>query len=257
MRQVLKSKNFCTSEQFQYVYDHIEEFCTRSEVEQAVDAALTEMAAVLRGKAWGIGWSGGKDSEVLNFLARQVGVTQGVYGSGPALEFPAFNAWAAQHKPAYVEEIAYPYDVHWLVQNQALLFCKETHQFFTAHVTRAAQHAFFERYRPDLMLYGRRTLDGNAIGHSGPYELLPTGRGHNQYFPMRHWNHELTLAVLRYAQLPLAPTYAWPDGWRNTSTFWCARKDWAESYAIDPSVVLLAAGYIPSAREFWNGLKTQ
>lgn len=258
----LSSKSSYTDADVQRVWEDIEARVTRVEAENAVDRAVEETKRTCGrhiGRA-AYGWSGGKDSLALEVVMRGAGVQQGVLGIVAPLEWRGFLAWARDHKPGGIEVISNDLDERWLAQHRDKLFPADSKvgYFWTLAGTRHAQSAFIARHNPSVMIYGRRTADGNVCGDQRGIALSKEGAVYN---PIRGWAHELVLAVIHYLWMPrwapelrtLPPIYSAPDGWTSGTGPWAGRRfptwddGWASTYAIEPGAVHRAARTIPEA----------
>jgi hypothetical protein len=123
-------------------------------------------------------------------------------------------------------------------------------------VQHLAQEKYYAQHDLDILLLGRRRVDGNFIG--GPCNTYLSG-GMLRYSPIADWSHEEVLASLKYEGYAdnLPPFYRWPRGFRCGTHAWPARQwcssvtqGWREVYEIDENIVREAAAVLPSAREF-------
>ena len=105
----------------------------------------------------------------------------------------------------------------------------------------------------DILLLGRRKADGNFVG--GDKKIYTNSKGVTRYSPLADWRHEDILAYIYYNKLKLPPIYDWYNGYKCGTHPWPARQwtggnGWKEIYDIDRNIVILAAEYIKSAKEF-------
>ena len=111
-------------------------------------------------------WSGGKDSVVLDLVARMAGVKHCMLGLCD-LEYPAFLRWVQEHGPLGLEIVKVPgVDYGWLVAHPQMLFPASSRlgAIWYRTVQHAAQAAYFRQRRLDVLLLGRRLQDGNFCG---------------------------------------------------------------------------------------------
>lgn len=245
----------------------------RMAVQAAADEAERVIGPHLTTAAYG--WSGGKDSLALEVVVDELrrrdrrAVPTGVLGVIRKVEIPSYLIWCQQHLPAQCtvrsnEKI----DLAWLAANDRYLFPANGKLGYkwTLLGTRWAQTQHQQEHKVSVMLYGRRTADGNQCGDR--QGLMP---GHDGpcYNPIRHWSHAQTLSVVRHLWLPhenragkprtMPPIYEAEDGWVSGTgswpgrhmPWWTSKADgWASTYAIDPQLVYDAAHVIPSARTY-------
>lgn len=233
----------------------IEQSITRAQVDALIDKTAESVRRVVAGKHVAFGWSGGKDSVALELVMRAAGIEQCVLVICE-LEFPAFLQWATDNMPHELEIVNTGQDLDWLVAHPEMLFPQNSvaaAKWFKM-VQHAGQEHYYEKHALDMLITGRRKADGN---HVGPGGLYSNARGVTRYSPICDWTHEHLLAAIHYYNLPLAPCYGWPQGFRQGTGPWAARQwcrgieaGWREVFAIDPSVVRVAATRITSASEF-------
>lgn len=246
-----------SNERFKYVWNNITDIVSKQDLDDNIQLTLSNMNNVLSGKKYGLAWSGGKDSVVVEFLLRQlqkdfpscIGMTKG-------LEYPEFMQFVTMNMPNDLKVYMTKHDIQWLSENLNWLFpdTKQAAKWFKA-VQHSAQNSFFNDKELDILVTGRRTKDYNTCGKNGIYKNKTTQVV--RFSPIFNWTHEMTLACIKYYNLPLAPFYSWPNGWVVGSGNWAARQwcgsihnGWAQVYQIDKTVVKNAAKHIPSAKEF-------
>lgn len=248
---------------WQYVWEHIRAIYPQEQAVALVEQAAAAVRATVGGRRAGWGWSGGKDSQALAVVMERAGVERCVLGVTGGLEYPAFLAWVASHRPPSLDVIANEaLTLDWLAAHPDMLFpqsSKTAARWFKL-IQHRAQDVFFDRHDLDVLILGRRLADRNYVGDAAT-GVYTGGRGVTRYSPLRHWTHEDVLAVCSWYETPLPPCYEWPNGWVVGTGSWPARQGtsstmggWAEVYGIDPGVVIEAAQVIPSARQFLDTL---
>jgi 3'-phosphoadenosine 5'-phosphosulfate sulfotransferase (PAPS reductase)/FAD synthetase len=233
----------------------IEQSVTRDEMDALLEKTAASVRKVVAGKHVAFGWSGGKDSVALELVMRCAGIEQCVLVICE-LEFPEFLRWATDNMPPELEIVNTGQGLDWLASHPDMLFpqsSKTAAKWFKV-VQHSGQEQYYSKHGLDMLITGRRKADGN---HVGPGGLYSNARGVTRYSPICDWTHEQLLAAIHYYGLPLAPCYAWPQGFRQGTGPWAARQwcsgvdgGWREVFAIDPSVVRAAASRIPSAAAF-------
>lgn len=261
MKCVLRSKRTFVNDKVQDVWEHITDYVTEAEANEAVEAAAAETLTVLEGRPDQAvyGWSGGKDSIALEVVMQRAGVRRCLMGSIPHLEFRTFMAWCEEHQPDHLVHLPNnDVDLRWLAdpRNDRYLFpANYTDGYkWTVLGTRRAQFLYQEQHHPAMQIYGRRTIDGNIIP-STPYGIHRT-RKLTTYSPIRHWPHELVLAVIHYNGKKLPPVYSWPHGWRTGNSSWPGRRlgtrdeSFAATYGVEPDLIREAASVVPAAADW-------
>lgn len=218
---------------------------------------LNRIHSFMKGKKGAVAWSGGKDSVVLSHLAQEAGIKRAFWVRNN-LEYPAFIEWAKKNAPEEMSIINTQQDILWLAEHQEMIFPQNGR--IAAKWFKIVQHTgqafYFKKFRPDILLLGRRLADGNYCGEGGSYK---DRAGVVRYNPLYRWSHEDIFFYMVYYKLPFAPIYFEKNGFRVGTGPWPARQwtgslenGWREVYDIDPEVVKIAASHIKSAEEFLN-----
>ena len=124
---------------------------------------------------------------------------------------------------------------------------------------RRSQITYYRKRNLEILLTGHRRIDGNGCGREG---FTRRKSGETIYAPLYDWPHEAVLGYIHYHGIPMPPIYNWPRGYRNGTHFWPYRScdsradGWREVYQIDPSVVEVAAGKLPEAKAFLEGVRS-
>ena len=230
---------------------------------ERIEERLAEAAGRVRALSGRLafGWSGGKESVVLEAVCARAGVRECVLVICD-LEFPEFLAWATDHMPAGLTVVNTRHDIHWLAAHPEMLFPSTADiaaKWFKT-VQHTGQRHYFRSRELDWLLLGRRRGDGNYVGPPGQWSYRDRA-GVVRASPCHDWTNDEVLALIRLLNLPLAPCYRWPRGFHVGTGPWPARQwlpsieaGWAEVYAIDPDVVRDAAEHLESARRFLEGV---
>lgn len=236
--------------------EHLRANVDRGQVEAMIDAAADELRARLPelGARPAFGWSGGKDSQVLQVVCEIAGINDCVLAITD-LEYPAFLAWATDNMPHGLHVIRREWNLDWLANHADMLFPSDarTAARWFSGVQHHGQRRYCREQHVDVLLQGRRRADGNYISRDGA-DHYRDRNGFVRWSPLADWTHEQVLAVIAARDIPLAPCYGWPRGFQvGTGSWparqWCATHDqgWAEVHTIDPAVVEQAALVLPEA----------
>jgi 3'-phosphoadenosine 5'-phosphosulfate sulfotransferase (PAPS reductase)/FAD synthetase len=224
---------------------------------ERLNATRMEIASVIVGKRCAVAWSGGKEGQALIEVLRPFPIRSGVLAL-TQIEYPSFATWCATHKPPYVETVVTHHDLAWLRDHPRALFpaCEPDISAWARRKQIPVQERYCRQNGIEVLLTGRRTLDGNQIARSQPFGAHEKA-GVLIYSPLRDWSHEETLNLLHVAEIPLPPIYFWENGWRHGSKHWallrqrqCGCDEWDYIYRHEPCVVEEAAPILPSARTF-------
>ncbi len=258
---MIARKQTAMHEDFLSAMRRIESVVSRRELDSLIEATVAEIVRVTDGKNVGFGWSGGKDSVVLQGVCDPAGIERCCLGM-TNLEYPAFLEWVTDHMPARLEVFNNGWDLDWLFRHEDMLFPKDNAiavRWFRG-VNHWGQDRFVRRHRLDMILVGRRYADGNYIGRDGG--VYTNRSGITRYSPIRDWTHEQVLAYLHYHKRSMPPCYRWPRGFRVGTGSWPARQwtrsimhGWSEVWEIDKGIVMRAATKIESAKRFVGSIR--
>ena len=262
MGDVLGRKQRIKNSDWIDAFEKIEQLVSKKELDQLVEKTVKEIKKKTKGKKAAYAWSGGKDSLVLGDICRQAGITPCVLVICH-LEYPAFIEWIKAHKPPELSIINTGQDIKWLVDHPHMLFPQDSKlaaQWFQI-VQHRGQTKYYQEHELDLLLLGRRRVDGNYVGRGD--NIYTNRQGITRYSPISDWTHEQVLAYIHYYNLEIPPIYHWKNGYLCGTHPWPARQwteniehAWAEVYGIDHSIVIEAAEYIQSAKDFLENLKS-
>ena len=257
----LAKKQFTSNDMWLETINNIESLVSEEELKLAVELVIEEIQKTAGNKKAAYAWSGGKDSIVLGHICERAGITDCMIGLC-SLEYPAFQKWIYENKPANCDIIITGQDIEWLKTHLNMLFPQDSGtaaRWFSA-VQHTAQRKYFKNNNINILILGRRKADGNYTG--GKNSIYTDGKGITRYSPLASWKHEYILAYIHYHNLPMPPIYGWKNGYLCGTHPWPARQwtgsienGWQEVYEIDKSIVYYATEHIDSAKRFMEGLK--
>ena len=256
MKKVLGKKQRVSNQSWLDAMDHIEEYVSKKELDGLISKTVKSIKEVTKGKRAAYGWSGGKDSLVLQLLCQKAGIRDCAL-TVTELEYPEFMGWVKEHKPAGLSIINTGQDMEWLTKHEKMLFPQDsqTASRWFHIVQHRGQDRYYKEHGLDMMIIGRRKADGNYVGKEG--NIYTTNKGITRYSPMADWSHEEVLAAIHYYSIELPPIYGWPNGFTCGTHPWPARQwtggvenGWKEIFEIDRKIVERAGKYFPSAKEF-------
>lgn len=266
----LRKKQTEDNEYWWEVWKNIGSIVSKAAIDELIDITILDVQQFIKEQGFkniGYGWSGGKDSIVLQFVLEHAHLNlKGIMATAdPELEIPAFLKWVDANKPDGLQIIQNEkLNLEWLSENQHMLFpqtSKIAARWFSS-IQHRSQYVFYEQNQLDLILLGRRRADGNYLGRDG--SGFYTSHDCNIYTPIRGWTHEEILAAIHYYDLPWPPIYDYPNGLVVGTGAWPARQwtktqdqGWYETYLVDPKIVHKAIHYIDSARSFLDRRKTK
>lgn len=254
----LGRKQTTNNADFVHVWNHIEQYVSYREAQELVEKTVLEVRQNIRGKKVGYAWSGGKDSLALQYICERAGVNLCVIGISRPLELRSFIQWVEQNKPPMLEIYDAGIDLDYLVSNPQMLFPYDSALIarWYALIHHKAQDWFYEKHDLDMILLGRRVLDGNYIGKGS--NIYTNRNGVTRYSPIAYWSHEQVMAVIHYFMNRNIPSiYNNPEGWIKSTGVWpvqCSgtEEGWNYYWQVDQSIVEYAATKIESAKQFLN-----
>lgn len=235
---------------------NIENIIPKSDIDKKVGQTVKAIKKITKGKKVAFAWSGGKDSLVLEQLCYKAGISECVLVICN-MEYKGFLQWVTDHMPENLEVIDTKQDLKWLDAHPHMLFPQNSNiaaQWFHI-VQHRGQAIYYKEHQLDMIMLGRRKADGNYVGKGS--NIYTDSKGVTRYSPLSDWTHEEILAFIHYYKIPLPPFYEWSNGYYCGTHPWPARQwtgsianGWKEVYTIDKTIVINAADYITSAREF-------
>lgn len=253
-------KQNANNSDFVRAWERIETLVSRTEAEALVEKTVSAIWKVTRGRRVGYAWSGGKDSIALQYVCERAGIYRCVMGTSRALELRMFMEWVERFKPKGLEIYDVNIGMKWLADHPDMLFPYSSSILAKWYklLHHSAQRWFVERNNLDMVLLGRRILDGNYIGRG---TNIYTDRNEvTRYSPLADWSHEQVMAVIHYfMNREIPPVYDLPDGWIKSTGVWpmqCSGTDegWNYYWKVDKTIVQEAAKWFSSAQCFINNL---
>lgn len=193
MEKVLGRKQNIRNEDWINAMQHIEDLVKKEELDTLVDQTVSEILEQTEGKKAAFAWSGGKDSLVLERVCEMAGIHECIMAVCN-LEYPAFMEWVESHKPEKLEIINTGQNMDWLLKHQNMLFPQKSNvaaQWFHM-VQHRGQARYYKTHDLDMLLLGRRRVDGNYVGKGS--NIYTDGKGVTRYSPLSDWSHEAILA---------------------------------------------------------------
>jgi 3'-phosphoadenosine 5'-phosphosulfate sulfotransferase (PAPS reductase)/FAD synthetase len=262
-KRVLKNRAFTSHDEelFAHVFNNIEQYVSRSHINDLIDKTCSEIVKITEGKKCAIAWSGGKDSVALQLVAKEIGIHQAVIGLTD-LEYKQYLTWLDSYAPKDLTRINTGQDLDWLSKNEHYLFPannKISSQWYK-FVQQKAQGIYFKENNLDILLLGRRKADSNYVGKNGE-NIYSNRDGITLYSPLADWSHEEVIASIRYFNLPISPFYDMPRAFYLGTHPWAFRDrhpidkennstlvTWKEILQIEKETVVEASNYFDTAK---------
>lgn len=257
-----RKKNIRSNAEWWAAWEGARELWPDERLQPLVDKTLEDMSTSLDGMAWGYGWSGGKDAQVISWLCNQLQPGAPGVLSTHSLHFPAMDEFHREFLPDGVSVVDTGQDLDWLAKHPERLFAGSAiHARTMRESNQHGQDVGFKAGKWDVLVTGRRTIDGNYTGPKGEH-FYSNKRGITRYSPIHDWDHEAVLALIQRESILMAPCYGWPHGFFNGTEGWPFREGpdtiegrLAEIHAIDSTILPRAAAYIPIIQRFIDQLK--
>ena len=260
MKKVLGRKQNMDNQSWRDAMVNIEEYVSRQELDLLVQDTVDSIKKLVNGRRVAFAWSGGKDSLVLEKVCEMAKIEQCMLAVCD-LEYPKFIKWVENNKPENLEIVNTGQNLEWLSKHQEMLFPKDSKTAATWFkiVQHRGQEKYYREKKLDMIILGRRKVDGNYVGRDNIYT---NRKGITRFSPLAEWPHEAILAFLHYYNISIPPIYSWEKGYLCGTHPWPARQHmknhmqgWEEVYRIDPIIVEQAAEYIEAAKKFLKYIK--
>ena len=225
-------------------------------LDRLVDQTVTTIQAYTKNSKTAFAWSGGKDSLALAWVCQQAGITECMLSISD-LEYPAFLQWVTDFMPPGLTVMSTGQGLTWLADHPRMLFPQGQYgpRWFQI-VNHRGQEAYYRQEHLDMLLLGRRKVDGNYCGPSGA-SLYKNARGVCRYSPLADWPHEAVFSLILREGIVMPPCYGWPRGYQVGTGSWPARQwttsvdhGFEEVWQIDADVIRHAATELPAAADW-------
>jgi len=252
-KKVIRRKQNSTQQEWLTAWNNIEKCVSENHIKRLTRDTANRLVKDTTGKKVAYGWSGGKDSLVIEAICELVGIRKAAMFI-TKLEYSDFYDYVEKHKPHYLDVFYTKHDIRWLAENQArYLFPKHSkgkNQYFI-EIQRGGLKRCFKDNNLDQIIVGHRTADGNHC----PDFINTNKDGYTRNAPIKDWTHEEVLAFLKYFNIPLPKIYFYEEGFvhgtgpyssmiRGNRTI---NQCWDYAYIHDNKSVLKASRHIESA----------
>ncbi|WP_394265181.1 hypothetical protein [Bergeyella zoohelcum] len=259
---VLGKKQTSNNDDFIKVWDNIENYVSKDEMDELVSKTISDIQEKTSGRKTAFSWSGGKDSIALEIVCEKAGITDCILAVSSPIEYSMFTKWMQENKPKGLQIIDVNIGLDYVAKNPQMLFPNSSNaaKWFKKIQHKVQKQYFFENGL-DILILGRRLQDGNFVGKGT--NIYTNNEKITRFSPLYQWKHEHVLASIHYYKnRNIPPIYHTPNGWIVGTGVWPARqftenefKAWEELYEIDKNIVLNGAEYFQSARDFLNSIK--
>ena len=256
-KRYIRKKQSSTQEEWLSVWNNIEKFVSNYHIKVITYNAVEKLIRSTTGKKVAYGWSGGKDSIVIQRLCELAGVKKSVLFTTD-LEYEDFNIYVKENAPEGLETINAGLDFEWLYNNQENYLFPREQKYVTNYyniIQRKGLKKYFIENNLDQVIMGVRTKDGNHV----PHNIMINKDGYTRNAIIKDWTHEELLAFIKYNNLRLPNIYFYKDGFREGTGPWSKlrRKNnrdiydcWRYVYQYDKQAVKKASNYFNSAKKY-------
>lgn len=244
------------------VYRNIEKIISFDDIKRIEEKAVNHLIRSTYKKKVEFGWSGGKDSLVLQKLCEKAGIKKGFFLT-TNLEYTSFNEYVNTFKPSYIDEYNLGYDISFLVQNPQYLFPKQSSKLRWLNIIQGKNvEKYYWDHELDQLVLGRRTIDGNYC----PNRMNTTAKGYTTNLPIYDWSQEDIIGYLHYYNIPLPDIYFYRHGFQVGTGPWCKvlrtknrslRDCWEYVYENEREIVEECAKHFVSAEQFLTERRTK
>lgn len=227
--------------------------------------AVRDIRRISKTEKCAYGYSGGKDSVVLNELVKKSCVDILCFYSLTSFEYPAMERFIKATAPSLAIELkTNDATIEFLNNHPQYLFPEETEKKIRSEYTkhwRAVPERYLHSKGYSSMITGRRIEDGNFCGKLINGIYTSQNKLIKSYNIIADWTHDELLAYIKINNLPLAPIYQYPNGFKFGTHMWIERdrvdgsieKTFEEVWKIDKSIVIGSANAgLIEAQKFLN-----
>jgi 3'-phosphoadenosine 5'-phosphosulfate sulfotransferase (PAPS reductase)/FAD synthetase len=259
---MVRRKQNSSQEEWLDALRNIEHLVPIDHVRRITDIAVSRIIRTTAGKKVAYGWSGGKDSLVLEKICELAGIRRAFLYTTD-LEYSDFNAYVDKHAPPYLEKFTTKHDLPWLAKNQQNYLFPERPEYRQQYFIQVQRNGFKQYFKDndlDQVIIGHRLRDGNNC----PDYIVSNRDGFTRSMPLRDWSHEEILAFIHYHGIALPSIYFYEQGFvwgtgpypsmprGSRSLMDC----WGYVFRHDPGTVIKASRYIESANYFLRGVQS-
>lgn len=239
---------------WQEILNTCDKTITQDRLRELEQKAIRDIRLISKREKCAYGYSGGKDSVVLKSLVQKACVDITCFCSLTSYEYPAMERFIKATAPLnaiFLETKDATID--YLNEHPQYLFPEETDKVIRSGYTkhwRAVPEKYLHDNGYSSMITGRRIEDGNFCGRVlGDGIYISQNKLIKSYNIIADWTHEELLAYIKINNLPLAPIYKYPNGFKYGTHMWIERdrvsgsieKTFDEVWAIDKSIVINTA----------------
>ena len=208
---------------FLYLYDHAHHDVSKLHCERLISQTRRGIELTLRDKTAVYGWSGGKDSVVLEYILRPFGL-HGVCAL-TQLEYPIVEHFVQRFCPPLVKVVRTEHGIEWLKRNPRFLLPRDTRtksEWYKIVQQNGLDDFAHERFA-SLVVTGRRRSDGNSI----PSLIYTPKNAPTRYAPLMNFTHAEVWAIMRHYELPEYPLYTLhPTSLITGTGCWAQEPSW-------------------------------
>lgn len=258
----IASKYHATPEEHELLFRNIKNVVPLPHIIGRIHKLAKEINEAIDGKRAGLLWSGGKDSQVVRWFTEKLDVHFGMLvRAHPLLEFNSVGVWLDENTPKYIDVVQSPLTLQYVLDHNLPLHSwpSDLDRRVWEEPKWKLQREWTRDNNIEILLTGRRNMDGNYCGKNGRYM---SKYGYEMYHPIYDWDTEELYAMIQYFDILLPPCYYWPRGFTLTLSTWLDTGCENETemceliFENDPSTLYKIAPFIPKVQEFLNGIVT-
>lgn len=253
----IKSRVYASNDAYKQIWENALNIVGSDRIKNISDIATKRIEGYKKeyGDELAYGWSGGKDSIVIEILCRKLGVKNG-YFAHCNLEYNFWLEYCLNNLKSNVKAINTEVGFDYIKNRPDMLFCygqsKVASKWYKI-VQINAQDLYIKREGCRNIILGRRKKDNNFCGKNGVF----VSKKKVNLSPIFDWNHEDVFAFLEFNKIELPPIYLTKNGFMEGTHPWAARyfpkteeEAWKEIYKIESKIVEDSSVYFDSAKRF-------
>lgn len=253
---MIRRKQVSSQKEWVNFFNNAEYYISKGEIDALTYNTVEELVKTTAGKRVAYGWSGGKDSIVVQKLCELAGIEKAVIFTHD-LEYKDFADFIRRNAPAGLEVVKTKHDLEWLKKNEEnFLFPIESKysDAYMIQIQRNGLKRYFKRNNLEQVIMGVRIHDGNNV----PKKIMVNKDGYTRNAIIKDWTNEQVMAFIKYNNLELPRTYLYEDGFIHGTGPWSALKRvkgrglkecWEYVHQYDKEAVERAGEYFELAKE--------
>lgn len=222
---MLGKKQISNSDDWAKTWENISNIITYEHITKLTLKTLDKLYRVMcKYKNVAYCWSGGKDSLIIQKLIELSKIDIPSLLVLYPTEYPEMKKWLLEHKPKKCVVIKTSKISYEQINNDSDYLFPNKEKYIASYLPPRwkVQKEFRKSNDFDLLIMGRRTIDGNNCG-SKENDYITKSQVGDSFNLIAEWTHEEVLAFIYYNKIELPPCYFYPRSWRYGTHCWTER----------------------------------